>query len=501
VPKTPPVRSARHVALVAALLGSLLPSLAANAQPPAGALALRASANKVTITKYRGEPIYLDLGIYAAAVGGSFEIRVTRPDYSEPIQAAQILYGANGKTTTRALPAGVIDGWEGFKDFFHIEISKKGDEIESSMLDFCPNGYDRQRIDDTGPDTVTYPDSCSTNPFTKGSVWGIDQGWAANTSAVDNSDIFLPVGTYDVTYSVDDVYVDLFDIPASAASVELEMKVEKQSYYGGKGRRDRSASRSMRPEASVPTNTSPSDAVLPDLIPLPAWSISAHNGRKRETIDFSANVWAAGAQSMVVEGFRRPNQELMDAYQYFYKDGQPVGRAPVGSLEFDDRTGHQHWHFLQFARYSLLDESQQEVVRSKKEAFCLAPTDAIDLTLENSVWTPYSTGLDTACGGPTALWVREVLPLGWGDTYFQSLPGQSFNITDLPNGTYYIEVTANPLGNLYEQTRDNNTELREITIKGKAGKRKVEVPPWNGIDSETPADGGDGEGVVAAPHH
>jgi len=118
------------------------------------------------------------------------------------------------------------------------------------------------------------------------------------------------------------------------------------------------------------------------------------------------------------------------------------------------------------------------------------------------VWTPYSTGLDTACGGPTALWVREVLPLGWGDTYFQSLPGQSFNITDLPNGKYFIQVTANPLGNLYEQTRANNSELREITIKGKPGHRKVKVPAWNGIDSEAPPEGEGGEGgVTATPHH
>jgi hypothetical protein len=200
-------------------------------------------------------------------------------------------------------------------------------------------------------------------------------------------------------------------------------------------------------------------------------------------------VWTGGAQSMIVEGFRRGHEELMDAYQYFYDDGQPVGRAQVGEMEFDTRDGHNHWHFLQFARYSLLDSTKQEVVRSKKEAFCLAPTDAIDLTLPGVRWTQDVGDLSTACGTRGALWVREVLPLGFGDTYGQFLPGQAFNITDLPNGTYYIEVSANPLGSLFEQSDDNNVELREITISGKAGKRRVEVPPWNGIDTETDSGG------------
>jgi len=50
----------------------------------------------------------------------------------------------------------------------------------------------------------------------------------------------------------------------------------------------------------------------------------------------------------------------------------------------------------------------------------------------------------------TALWVREMLPVGWGDTYFNSVAGQSFDITGVPNGTYYIEVIANPLHVLHE---------------------------------------------------
>ena len=495
-------RAGVGLAVTAALIASLAPTLGARAQVDPAGLELRAASDHVTVVKYRGDSIYLDLGVYLAAVGAPFEVWLTRPDYSQPIQAEQAVYAADGSTSMQPVPSDALDDWDGFKDFLTMEIEKGGEEVDSLTFDFCPNSYDRQRVNDSGPDAVTYPDNCSTNPFTRGNVWGIDEGWAVNTWNGQDSDVHLPVGDYDVTLTIDQRYIDLFDLDPATSTTTVKLTIEKQSYSCDKGcidsRRRPSSAPSRRAEAVVPTDTSPSDNVLPDLVALPAWSINARNGRKKESLQFSAAVWAAGDQSMVVEGFRRRNEELMDAYQYFYKNGRPVGRAPVGNLEYDDRTGHEHWHFLQFARYRLLDESQQEVVVSKKEAFCLAPTDAIDLTLPNSVWTPYSTGLATACGGPTALWVREVLPLGWGDTYFQSLPGQSLEITDLPNGTYYIEVTANPSGSLYEQSDANNTQVRQVIVKGKPGHRRVETPPWNGIDTETPDDGG--EDGVLRPH-
>ncbi|MGH2734036.1 MAG: hypothetical protein ACRDKZ_00535, partial [Actinomycetota bacterium] len=76
---------------------------------------------------------------------------------------------------------------------------------------------------------------------------------------------------------------------------------------------------------------------------------------------------------------------------------------------------------------------------------------------------------------------------------YQGLPGQSFDITDLPNGTYYIQVEANPAiqtegggsaRQLYEQDTTNNTEVRQVILKGRPGNRRVSVPAWNGIDTE-----------------
>jgi Lysyl oxidase len=125
---------------------------------------------------------------------------------------------------------------------------------------------------------------------------------------------------------------------------------------------------------------------------------------------------------LVVEGFRRPGESVMDAYQYFRdEDGDVVGRAAVGEMAFHSHPEHNQG------------------------------------------------SLSTNCGSPSALWVREVLQTGWADTYFQGIPGQSFDITTVPNGWYYARLEVNPFGALHEVTRANNVESRLVTSADGAG--------------------------------
>jgi hypothetical protein len=93
-------------------------------------------------------------------------------------------------------------------------------------------------------------------------------------------------------------------------------------------------------------------------------------------------------------------------------------------------------------------------------------------------------GLQGECGSPTALWVAEEMPVGWGDTYIQSIAGQSFDVTRVPNGTYYVQVTANPEKVLYETSTRNDVSLRKVILGGTPGHRTVKVPAWHGIDPE-----------------
>jgi hypothetical protein len=230
----------------------------------------------------------------------------------------------------------------------------------------------------------------------------------------------------------------------------------------------------------------------PDMRSLPAFGINVVKGKdlsddpavkNREYWVFAATVWNAGPSPLVVEGYRKPGAGAMKAYQFFQDvDGRELGYTSVGTLEYDHQDGHEHWHFTDFAQYDLMDKSKKRAVRSAKEAFCLAPTDPVDLLLPGATARPGSTGLYSACGGKEALAIRETLESGWGDTYGQWLPGQSFDITKLKNGTYYVKVAANPDRNLLETDVSNNDSWRKITLGGKKGARTVKVAPYQGID-------------------
>jgi hypothetical protein len=85
------------------------------------------------------------------------------------------------------------------------------------------------------------------------------------------------------------------------------------------------------------------------------------------------------------------------------------------------------------------------------------------------------------CGGANARWVREVLHAGWADTYYQSVAGQAFDVTSLPNGKYRVFTEVNPLGLLKEKSFVNNVAVRTIVLRGKPGRRFVVQKPWLGV--------------------
>src|SRR5262249_4004189 len=145
-------------------------------------------------------------------------------------------------------------------------------------------------------------------------------------------------------------------------------------------------------------------------------------------------------------------------YEYFFNSaGTVVGRAPAGTMEYDTRPGHHHWHLRQLASYELIGQ-HGEVVRSHKQSFCIAPSDAVDLIVPGADRTASTIGVIGLGGSvcdtysPGAIWLREDLPTGWGDTYTQSVAGQAFDVTHVPNGTYRVEVRVNPLRQLHETT-------------------------------------------------
>jgi hypothetical protein len=487
-------RFPRSAALAASLLGLVMTGLPATAAPAEPQVRLVAATGAITIDRFEGEPAFADLGTNVVAGRDPLEVRVTRKSYRDPIVARQVLKG--GKT--RTVPRKLAPGFEGFAGFLHVTLTDaSGTVVTDETQPFCPNGWVTARTRPDAPATSPYPEQCAANPFTLGTVWGIQAGWGVNTSA-SGTTFDVPDGTYTAVTEITAPFRSFFKIPAAQARATVEVTIRTTEGDGHeehslKAERTPPSARAAAPKAgprprgvaSVPAGPKP------DLRSLPAYGIQVTSGEDEtgtpaegDYLAFAADVWNAGPSRLTVDGFRRPGTGLMDAYQYFYDTkGEQVGWAPTGTLEYDTRDGHSHWHFTDFARYSLLAADKKEVVRSGKEAFCLAPTDAIDLTVKGANWKPASTGLGSACGDASSLAIRETLDVGWGDTYEQFRPGQSFEITGLPNGTYWIQVLANPDNRLYERSRSNNTSLRKVVLGGTPGARTVTVPPYQGIDA------------------
>lgn len=504
----PVSRTARAILLVLlafAVLVAVTRPVQATSLP---SVKLMRASRHVHLTSYEGH-LFLDLGVYLASSGGDFAVRAGHGQYGQPLKAHQV---DDRGARLRELPPELFDGLDGFRDFLEIRfVDRRGRTVANRSITWCPNGGERQRVHDEGPRTTRYPTiPCSTHfPFRRGMVWGIDAGWAVNTASWDAADEQpwdVPEGTYNVRVRIGDAWAKALGVAAGQREVTLRATVTEERFEeppgpeepdeatprpaatGGSSTGDRgSTTPGWSTQASpasgdrVPTGTNPSAEVLPDLVALPAWGMTVYTEGRRDLLGFAATPWNAGPGPFVMEGFRRSERDVMDAYQYFInRQGEAVGRSRAGQFEFHAGGGHDHWHFLQFAAFDLLDGSGQRVVRSHKQGFCLAPTDAVDLTRPGAATDPGQMGF-TACGGPNALWIREVLAAGWGDTYFQTVTGQAFDITGVPNGRYQVRVRVDPDRLIQQRTRDNDVALRTVVLGGVRGERTVEVERWNGI--------------------
>ncbi len=504
-------------------------------------LRLFGSARRVTVTQNDLRFGTADLGLWIASVNGGFQIDVKRPDYG-----AWTAFQVDSATAAplRPVPGGLVDPIQGLKRFLSVQFDDAHGHIAARrQVTFCPDGQ-ASRVNDTGPLNPTYLSFCqgfSRFPFVRGEVWGIDAGWAVPPILGSGSVSGLPIGAlppgplppgflapsrhgwvslkpgrYTAIVSITGQYRKLFGIAAGQAAARVGMRVlysapprVRPPVGPPRSRKPEDAGDASGPQV-VPTVTAPVPASMPNLVAAPAWGIAIRRPRRsvgvpvagpgapvpisrtggpgrrplRDLLTFSATIWNAGPAQLSIEGFRRAHGDLMDAYEYFFDStGNVVGRAPAGTLQYDDRSGHNHWHLRQLASYELVGKSR--TIISQKQSFCIAPTDPVDLTMPGAQESQLALGFGgTVCDlfQPGAIWIREQLPAGWGDTYVQSVAGQAFDITSVPNGTYKIVVRVNPLGRLHETSTADDLAVRRIRLSGRRGARRVEVAPWHGIN-------------------
>jgi hypothetical protein len=137
------------------------------------------------------------------------------------------------------------------------------------------------------------------------------------------------------------------------------------------------------------------------------------------------------------------------------------GQAPLVMAPPDERPDqfhfsacHGHYHFDGFASYGLIDKSGKEIVKGRKQAYCMEDT------------RQYAQGPTVSCSKRFTC-QDQGIQAGWSDLYGNALDCQWLDITDVPPGDYKIRVTLNPNRAFEEVTLDNNTAIVPVTIPAK----------------------------------
>jgi hypothetical protein len=139
---------------------------------------------------------------------------------------------------------------------------------------------------------------------------------------------------------------------------------------------------------------------------------------------------------------------------------------------------HGHVHFEKWALYQLReilpgDGVGDVVAAGTKTSFCLIDGGVHDASLPG--FTGGSTY--TSCGSS-----QQGISVGWYDVYGRTLYGQNIDITDVPDGTYWLESIVDPDDVVLESDETNNAARIKVTIGAPA---PVNPDPFEPNDSAT----------------
>ena len=484
-----------RTALVALALAGTAGGSALAAAPRAELLVVRTSV--AAERTFPGGPSFVPAFAHLVNRGGPLEVEVRRVPGTPRGEAVEVLDGARVP-----LPAGVPVGPKGFGRAVEVTVLDRARKVVfRRALNLCVNAG-RVRLGPSGPALSAFPDFCTYHPFARGVRLGLDRDYGVPLS-VDALGR-LPAGRFTIRLRVRPALAEWLGMDPAKRAVSVRLRVPRlpppapePEFPDGEqpiptptvteGPTHREPRYRPRPAAAPPvSDVVPPADTLPNLAGLPAYDVATQRVDGRDTLEFAATVWNVGPGPLIVEGHRPGAAPVMNGFQFFRRAGEDVAAVPVAQLDYDDREGHDHWHFRDFARYALVRPDGREVRRSPKEAWCLAPTDQIDQLVPNAEIRPGNPLLATACGDASAVQVREVLEVGAGDTYGRGTPGQAIDITKVPNGVYLLKIEANPAGVLRETTASDNVALRRIILGGTRGRRTVRVPAVEGINTERP---------------
>jgi hypothetical protein len=236
------------------------------------------------------------------------------------------------------------------------------------------------------------------------------------------------------------------------------------------------------------SNATAQQPLLPNLVALPAFDISAGlNGGGKPELRFAFRSWNAGAGPMeLISG--EVAQGRQNIYQRIYDDAGGYADRLAGNFEWHQ--GHNHFHFDDYALYVLPGVRGNSQRTSAKTSFCLMDTAPEDLTLPGAP----SSAVYSSCGN-----FFQGISVGWGDTYGAHLIGQEISLHKVKDGDYRLMTTVDPFDRILESDETDNESCVLLRITTSTATPSVQVLDPNGCDGgEPPPPPPPGEEVIVS---
>jgi hypothetical protein len=204
--------------------------------------------------------------------------------------------------------------------------------------------------------------------------------------------------------------------------------------------------------AAQPSSAQTVTERLPDLVAdapaRPIIQTYAHpDGTTHLLLRFDGFVHNQGVGAFEIRGSQPVGTDMtLTAQRVYRSDGSffdDTSRDPPIIWEPED--GHDHWHLMNAARYSLWNSDKTaEVAPALKVGFCLI--DSTRIETHGPSTRVYTTAANNFCGQdePARPSIVEGVSAGWRDLYDRTLAFQWVDITDVQPGVHWLRAEIDP---------------------------------------------------------
>jgi hypothetical protein len=213
-------------------------------------------------------------------------------------------------------------------------------------------------------------------------------------------------------------------------------------------------------------------AVLPDLVPAPPVLVHLRRTKGRWSLAFDSVLVNVGHGEFLL----RANRDEED--RWHVEQDIPHSESGAEVVQTDATLvwggdGHDHWHVSRVASNRLvrLDADGNPTGRAWtdfKVGFCF-----YDHSRRLEKGPDEAVHSHESCGDEDDHTIGMGLSPGWADVYKWVLPGQSIDITRIPDGKYRLWAEADERGWFREVTRENNVTWVDLDLQTRADELRT----------------------------